>query len=94
MDGERCKEMLEFVTENARTVSRSKNGWKGRTELKGEAERRAAEGKQVRQREIQGAGGGKEIKRDERTRRTGGAISDENLCSSIGLPERRRRKNH
>jgi hypothetical protein len=30
--------MLEFVTENAQTVSRSKNGWKGRTELKGEAE--------------------------------------------------------
>lgn len=34
MDGGRCKETLEFVTENAQPAKRSGNGRKGRLELK------------------------------------------------------------
>lgn len=34
MDGRRCKETLEFVTENAQAAKRSGNGRKGRLELK------------------------------------------------------------
>lgn len=51
MDGGRCKETLEFVTENAQTVKRSENGWKGRTELKREAKQGRTEGKQGRDRD-------------------------------------------